>query len=78
MYRPRVAEVLNSDVVCHANNKDIQALVETLQVTNELLSGIADTATGTLKFFRTWLPIGVGIAGVLWPSIGEIIRHLPT
>ena len=66
------------EIYCQVSSLQIQMLTEAVTQTNVHLASISETANGTLKFFRTWLPIGVGIAGLLWPAFGEVLKHLPT
>lgn len=66
--------------VYHLNARTLVEAVDDhtreLAATNEYLKEIAGLASMTLSFFKKWLPIGIGVVGILYPSMGKVIDKL--
>lgn len=78
--RPRAVPQMN-DVPVYENwtegSRDLTAAIEAhtamLAETNKSLVILADCAGTTLHFFKKWIPIFIGAAGILWPVARQVI-----
>jgi len=62
--------------VYFAGADDMRELIDALNALNTNASVIASVATGTLHFFKRWVPWFIAAAGIAFPALQPLIKEL--